>query len=265
MAQHLRDAGVRAAGLLMVHVRLSELGWVVGGMDSVVHALRDVIGDEGTIMAFCGWEDSPYNVGSWPTAWQEAYQDQPAFDPAVSGARRDFGRFPERLRTWPGARRGSHPEVSFTACGPLADYVVADSITGDPWGEDGPLGRLVEQQGQVLMLGAPLSTLTLCHHAEATAEVAGKRYHSYTAPVRVGDTVSWQSYRTLDTFWGALAYWNRDDLDMGDSIVGTLAQHARSAGAVSESQLRGCPVSVVEATEATEAASAVRSWVEAHF
>jgi len=54
-------------------------------MDAVVHALGDTVGPDGTVMAFCGWEDSPYHVAGWPAEWQQAYQDQPAFDPAVSG------------------------------------------------------------------------------------------------------------------------------------------------------------------------------------
>lgn len=36
----------------------------------------------------------------------------------------------------------------------------------DAYGAGSPLAKLVETDGQVLMLGAPLSTLTLLHHAE---------------------------------------------------------------------------------------------------
>ena len=34
LASHLRQIGVTEGGVLMVHVRLSAFGWVVGGMDS---------------------------------------------------------------------------------------------------------------------------------------------------------------------------------------------------------------------------------------
>ena len=103
----LRELGVRRGGVLMVHVRMSALVWMVGGMDAIVWALLDTIGPDGTLVAFTGWEDSPYHVSSWPTSWQAAYREQQAFDPAVPAARRDFGRLPERLRTWPGAQRSS--------------------------------------------------------------------------------------------------------------------------------------------------------------
>jgi len=262
LASHLRHIGVTEGGVLMAHVRLSAFGWVVGGMDSVVHALRDAIGDDGTLMALSGWEDSPYHVASWPEPWRRAYRDQPPFDPHISAARREFGRFPERLRTWPAAERSSHPEASFVALGSRSAELLADPGDGDPWGPLGPLGGLVRLGGQVLMLGAPLKSLTLCHYAEATADVEGKRYHDYEMPVRKGDDVVWTTYRTLDTFYGALPYWDREDLEMGDSVVAKLADQAVAAGATEVSHIDACTVVLVDAAKA---ASAVRAWIEANF
>jgi aminoglycoside 3-N-acetyltransferase len=262
LASHLRHIGVTDGGVLMVHVRLSAFGWIVGGMDSVVHALRDAVGEAGTLMALSGWEDSPYHVAGWPESWRQAYRDQPPFDPHISAARREFGRFPERLRTWPGAERSSHPEASFVALGPRSAELLAEPDDGDPWGPHGPLGGLVRLGGQVLMLGAPLKSLTLCHYAEATADVEGKRYHEYEMPVRKGDEVVWAAYRTLDTFYGALPYWDREDLEMGDSVVAKLADQAVAAGAADVSRIDDCTVALIDAAKA---ASAVRAWIEAHF
>lgn len=262
LAQQLRDLGVREAGILMVHVRMSALGWMAGGMDAIVWALRDAVGPAGTVLALTGWDDSPYNVGSWPPAWQQAYRDQPAFDPAVSAARRDFGRFPERLRTWPGALRSTHPEVSFAAVGPAAQAVLTDPQDDDPWGMEGALGRLVAADGQVLMLGAPLSRLTLCHHAEAIAHIGHKRYHEYVAPIRVGSGVEWRQYRTLDTFFGTQAYWEHPDLQQVDSWVGKMSEQVVAAGATAEARLDDCPLVLVDAPQATDA---VAKWLEAQF
>lgn len=228
LTEQLRAVGPTEGGVLMVHVRLSALGWVVGGIDTVVLALQDAIGPNGTLMAFCGWEDSPYHVARWPEHWQAAYEQRPPFDPAVSSARRDFGRFPERLRTWPCAVRSAHPEVSFTALGPLANELMADA--DDPWGSSGPLGRLVAADGQVLLLGAPLKTLTLCHHAESIAAVAGKRFMQYRMPVATTDRSEWREYQTLDTFYGALPYWDRPELGITNPVE-TLAHQAVDAGA----------------------------------
>ncbi|MBO0811303.1 MAG: AAC(3) family N-acetyltransferase [Microlunatus sp.] len=261
LAGVLGELGVRRGGVLMGHVRMSALGWMVGGMDAIVWALRDAVGPGGTLLAFTGWEDSPYHVSSWPDRWQAAYHDQPPFDPAVSAARREFGRFPERLRTWPGARRSTHPEVSFTAVGPHAAELLAEPADDNPWGADGPLGRLVAAGGQVLMLGAPLGTLTLCHHAEAIAHVEGKRYRVYTMPVVVGDAVEWRHYRTLDTFYGTLPYWERDDLKI-TAWVRIMAEQAVAAGATVHGSIDSCPLVLVEAAPAV---AAVAHWIEANF
>lgn len=261
LAEALARLGLRDGGVVMAHVRMSALGWVVGGMDSVVLALRDAVGERGTLMAFTGWEDSPYHVAGWPRRWQAAYRDQPAFDPEVSAARREFGRWPERLRTWPGAIRSRHPEVSFCGWGPAAREILEDP-TDDPWGHDGPLGRLVAADGQVVMIGAPLRSLTLCHHAEAIAAVEGKRFHEYKCPVRGADgAVAWVRYQTMDTFYGSLPYWDRDDLNV-ESPVGLLSQQVVAAGATTESMIDSCPLVLVEAPSAVAAAKA---WIERTF
>lgn len=257
----LTHLGVRAGGVLMVHVRLSAFGWVVGGIDSVVYAIRDALGPEGTILAFCGWEDNPYHVALWPPGWQRAYDSLPPFDPTVSSARRDFGRFPERLRTWPGAWRSAHPEVSFAALGPKAHWLLDAQQDQDPWGPDSPLGRLVAVDGQVLLLGAPINRLTLCHHAESIVDLPGKYYREYRMPVRSGQRVEWRSYRTIDTFYGVLPYHEREDLAI-TSPVGTMAQQAINAGA-GRSQSVG--VGTAWLFESRPTVRAVVDWLERTF
>lgn len=260
LAQTLTDLGVRRGGVLMVHVQMSALGWMVGGMDAIVWALRDAVGADGTLMAFTGWEDSPYHASSWPAEWQQAYEDQPAFDPNVSASRREFGRFPERLRTWPGAKRSNHPEASFTALGPAADDLLTDPGDENPWGPEGPLGKLVAAAGQVLMIG-PIKTLTLCHHAEAIARVEGKRYHDYTMPIRVDGATVWRQYRTLDTFYGTLPYWERGDLNITGWVT-TMTDQAIASGTTTDGTINDCPLLLVDAPRATQA---IKTWIEAKF
>lgn len=257
----LANLGVRAGDVLMVHVRLSAFGWVAGGIDTVVYAIREVLGPDGTILAFCGWEDSPYHVSLWPPAWQRVYENLPPFDPTISSARRDFGRFPERLRTWPGARRSGHPEVSFAALGPKAQWLLDAQDDQDPWGPDSPLGRLAAVGGRVLLLGAPTNRLTLCHHAESIADVRGKRFREYRMPVRNGRQVEWRSYRTIDTFYGVLPYYERADLQIS-SPVGTMAQQAIDAGA-GRSQSIGTGTAWLFESQPT--LRAVVAWLERTF
>ncbi len=207
LASDLRALGVRPGAVLMVHARVSALGWVIGGTGAVVHALLDAVGPDGTVMAYAGWEDDPYGMDGWPQAWQEAYAaDLPPFDPLTAEAVHANGRLPERIRTWPGAVRSRQPEAGIVALGRQAAWIVANHPLDDAYGAGSPLAKLVETNGQVLALGAPLSTLTLLHHAEATAKVDGKRRVSYRMPLLVDGQAVWHEFHDIDTAEGAFPY-----------------------------------------------------------
>src|SRR5271156_4001469 len=81
------ELGVRPGGIVMLHASVKAVGWVVGGPDVVLHALREALGTEGTLMMYIGWEDGTYEMDSWPESKQKAYLEEcPPFDPATSRA-----------------------------------------------------------------------------------------------------------------------------------------------------------------------------------
>ena len=204
MAAELRALGVRPGGALMVHARVSALGWVVGGTGAVVLALLDALGPDGTLMAYAGWEDDPFGLDGWPAEWRAAYEAEwPPFDSATAEAVHANGRLPERIRTWPGTVRSRQPEAGMVALGARAEWMVADHPWADAYGAGSPLAKLVEADGQVLMLGAPLDTLTLLHHAEATARVPNKRRVVYRMPLLEEGRAVWREFRDIDTSEGA--------------------------------------------------------------
>ncbi len=203
----LRRLGVSEAGAVMVHASMSRLGWVVGGTQTVIQALLDVVGPGGTLLAYVGWEDMPFDLAQRSPDWQDAYRrEMPPFDPALSQAWRGCGQLAERLRTWPGSCRSDHPEANFVALGARAGWLTADQDRDDPYGPSSPLGRLVEADGQLLLLGAPLTTMTLLHHAESIVDLPGKRRVRYEVPIRRGSEVIWETYADIDTTAGALPY-----------------------------------------------------------
>ena len=108
----------------MVHCRMSALGHVVGGAETVVRALLDTLGPEGTLMAYTGWQDEPPDdLDALDEEMRQAYlEEHPAYDPRVALSRRDHGRVAEALRTWPGSRHSGHPEAGVAAIGPLAEH-----------------------------------------------------------------------------------------------------------------------------------------------
>lgn len=209
----LLDLGIRPGGVLMVHARLSAVGWVPGGADTVLRALLDVLTEDGTLLVLCSWEHQCYDLERWPAARRAAYlAEPPAFDPQVSASDPGLGRLPERVRTWPHARRSRHPLGSFAALGGSSEELVADQPWNGMYGPGSPLDRLLDAGGDVLMLGAPLETVTMLHYSEAVAVIPeppygpGKRRVTYRMPLRCDRTtqggsadVVWREFTEFET------------------------------------------------------------------
>jgi aminoglycoside 3-N-acetyltransferase len=202
----LRRVGLQPGATVMVHVAMSALGWVVGGSQTVVEALMEALGAEGTVCAQASWEDIPFGLDRWPERWRDAYEtEHPAFDPALSAAAPYEGRIAERMRTWPGARRSANPATGIVAIGPAAAELTADHRLDDSFGAGTPYSRVVDRRGVVLLLGAPLHAITLLHHAEATAR-APRRWTTYRLPLlRDGDR-RWVRIREIDVWRGVFPY-----------------------------------------------------------
>ena len=247
----------------MVHCRMSALGWVVGGAETVVRALLDALGPEGTLMVYTGWQDEPPDdLGGLDEASRRIYlEEHPAYDPRVAHARREHGRVPEALRTWPEACHSPHPEAGVAAVGPLAEVLTAGHPYDDAYGAGTPYARLVELGGGVAVLGAPLNTVTLVHHAEAVAEVPGKRRVTYGSPVMVGDPGErlWRTFSDIDTSRGALPY---ERILGEEDYVEHIARSALAAGAGRSGPVGEATAYLFDARGLVEHAV---SWIERNF
>ena len=257
----LRRLGVRPGAISMVHSRMSALGWVVGGSETVVRALLDVLGPQGTLVAYASWEGHVYAPEDWPAEHRAATMaEPPVFDPATAAVDPDYGRIPERLRTWPGARRTPHPEASVVAVGAQAAWICAAQPDDDAYGARSPFARLVEAGGQVLMLGAPLDTVTLLHHAEAICRVPGKRRVTYTVAVSEEGGVVERTYTDILTGPpGALDY---ESLGFHEDEFAVIAREALAAGAGVSGRVGEAECHLCEAAELTRFAVA---WLEERF
>jgi aminoglycoside 3-N-acetyltransferase len=244
----------------MVHTRMSAIGWVVGGSETLVRALIDVLGPRGTLAAYASWEEHVYRPDEWPAQHREAYlAAPPVFDPATAEAVRGHGRIPERVRTWPDAERSAHPEASVVAVGARAKWLTDAHPQDDAYGPDSPFARLVEADGQVLMLGAPLETITLLHHAEAIARAPGKRRVTFRIPVWADGRVSERTFTDIDTGAGAFPY---DTLRLGEDEFAVIARDALAGGIGARGEVGRAESHLFPAPELT--AFAV-GWLEERF
>lgn len=245
----------------MVHCRMSALGRVIGGAQTVVSALLDVLGPEGTLLAYTGWQDEPpEDLDSLDEETKHLYlKEHPAYDPRIAPARRDHGRIPDALRTWPGSKHSGHPEAGVAAVGSLAKYLTAEHPYDDAYGTGTPYARLVELGGQVVMLGAPLDTVTLAHHAEAIARVPGKRRVSYGSPVMLDGERVWRTFYDIDTSRGALPY----ERVLGErDYVEYIARSALASGAGHSSKVGQSTSYLFDARRFVEQAL---GWIERNF
>ncbi|MEJ7815661.1 MAG: aminoglycoside 3-N-acetyltransferase [Rubrobacter sp.] len=261
LAHDLEELGLRTGGAAMVHCRMSALGQLVGGAETVVRALLDVLGPEGTLMAYTGWQDEPPDdLGELDEEARRAHlEEHPAYDPRVALSRRDHGRVAEALRTWPDSRHSGHPEAGVAAVGPLAGNLTAGHPYDDAYGADTPYARLVELGGQAAMLGAPLESVTLVHHAEAVARVPSKRRVSYGMPVLVDGERVWRTFSDIDTSEGALPY---ERLLGEEDYIEHIARSALAAGVG-----RSGPVGegIAHLFEARGLVEYAVSWIEQNF
>lgn len=153
LTAELRRLGVRPGGVLLVHSSLSSLGFVPGGPAAVIAALQDVLGPEGTLMM-------PTHTWEWMNRGLRVFNAR-----STPGC---VGTIAETFRQMEGVSRSLHPTHSVSAKGPRAAEMLEGHETAEtPCGAGTPYARLLEADGQVLLLGATLDSNTAFHCMEA--------------------------------------------------------------------------------------------------
>ena len=196
----LTQLGLREGDVVMVHAGLRSVGPMLGGPDSLIGAVLDTLGPAGTLLVYTDWNGDYHDLldatGRVPADWRN---DVAPFEAASSRAIRDNGALAELVRTWPGALRSGNPGASCAAVGARAAWLTADHALDYGYGPTSPFAKLIEARGKVLMIGAPLDTMTLLHHAEHLAAVPGKRVIRHEVPLAVDGRTEWRTCEEFDT------------------------------------------------------------------
>jgi len=153
LVEQLRTLGVRQGGVLVVHTSYRAVRPVDGGPAGMIEALHAAVGSEGTVVMPSWGEDDdiPFDPANTPVS------------PSLGVAAEIFWRLPE-------VRRSAHP-FAFAALGAQAAVVTADPLPLPPHRLEGPIGRVHELDGQVLLLGVGHGENTTIHLAEVLAQV----------------------------------------------------------------------------------------------
>ncbi|MBI5093688.1 MAG: AAC(3) family N-acetyltransferase [Candidatus Hydrogenedentes bacterium] len=135
----LRNLGLRAGDIVLLHSSLSSFGKVEGGAETVVNAFLNVLDAAGTLVV-------------------------PTF-----GA---LGVITDVVRHHPRAVKSAHPLASVAAIGPRAPAICADHWKADTaHGHDTPYLRIAELGGYVYLAGVDQDRNTTLHSVEALLEL----------------------------------------------------------------------------------------------
>jgi aminoglycoside 3-N-acetyltransferase len=153
----LRAIGLTAADSVLIHSSFKSMGYVEGGIETVVSAILSVIGDNGTLIA--------------PTlTFRDVSEENPVFDylhtPSCVGA------ISEYVRNANGAIRSIHPTHSCASLGKYAaEYAKDHEKDNTPIGINSPFRKLPEYGGKILMLGCGAAPNTSMHGVEEKMNV----------------------------------------------------------------------------------------------
>ena len=211
----LDESGLQEGDVVIGHFSLSQFGYIEGGAENLIDILLDLLGPTGTLMM---------PTFTFSTVGYLPYDRERS--PSRVGAVTDaFWRRPDVIRS-------AHPTHSFAATGKLANQLLGGhQPTDSPISKDGPIGRLAETGGKVLMFcdvgpntsmhagdywsGIPLAEF-ICHYIEngerKEVTVPGspwhaifdKAYEKLYAEGKVKDVVLGESQIHLMTCQGAI-------------------------------------------------------------
>lgn len=159
LAQDLTRLGIARGDTVFLHSSLKSLGYVEGGAASVVQALQDAVGPEGTLLV------PTYYLPAGTvkaTCELEGY----VFDPRIHGT--NMGRLPEAFLQGAATHRSVHPTHSVSAWGRHAQYLTeAHHQAPSIFGPGSPWERFVGLEGtKVLGLGVSMGPVTFYHVLE---------------------------------------------------------------------------------------------------
>ncbi len=202
----LTGLGAGSCTPIMVHASLRRIGPIDGGAETLIDALIESQGSDGTLVMPLGSRDGDL------------------FYALTSAAEEDIGVLAEVFRRRAGVRVNDHAAGRFAALGPLSAEILDPIPLNDYYGPDSPLSRFASMGGSVLRLGADLDTVTLTHWAEYLAIVPGKR-RVRRRFIRAGTGEQW--IESLDDSNGIID-WPHGDYFARILVDFLAAGHARS-------------------------------------
>lgn len=197
----LKSVGLENGDSVIVHTSLRKIGYVCGGAQTIIEALVETVGSEGTIMMPAqSWKNLDPETGVHWNAdeadWDKIRENWPAYDKAITPTN-SMGAVAEMFRSWPGAVRSDHPARSVAAWGKNAVYLTENHDISNIFGDTSPIGKLYDLDGKVLLIGVDHDKNTSLHLADVRAEYPGKHTCVEHSAVMENGKRVWKRYETI--------------------------------------------------------------------
>ncbi|MBT3713018.1 MAG: AAC(3) family N-acetyltransferase [Anaerolineae bacterium] len=221
-----RSLGVDSGDTLLVHSSYKSFGGVDGGPQTVIDALLEVLGEEGTLLMptfnfdFCKGAD--WDVRETPS---------------------QMGFMTSLVRTDPRAKRVFHPIYSFAVIGKYAEDF-GNLRYKSSYAKISAFGKLRELDGKIMVVGLSYNdSMTFFHHIEEMEGVDYRYLKDFT-----GQITDWDGNTTEDTYQMLVR-----DIDMGvHTMVDPMGKLMEEAGVIQSRQIGEADVKLMKANEVYE-------------
>ncbi len=148
----LRHAPIASDGVLVVHSAFRNLGHQGYRVESLIEALIDGMGPQGTLVMPA-------------MSWRTVMPANPVFDELATESH--VGVIAETFRRSYATRRSIHPTHSASGIGPAVATLLARNHADDtPVSANSPYGLMRDYHAWLLCLGVNFERITAIHHAE---------------------------------------------------------------------------------------------------
>lgn len=166
LVSEFRALGLCAGDVLLVHSSYKSFGGVDGGPPTVIDALLEALGPEGTLIMptfnFDFTKGKPWDVRTTPS---------------------QMGVLTELVRTDPRAKRVFHPIYSFAVIGKYADYLGGLRYKSS-YERNSIFGKLRDLDGKIMVIGLSYTnSMTFFHHIEQMEGVDYRFLKQFTGQV----------------------------------------------------------------------------------
>ena len=217
----LHTLNIRKGDSIFVHSSLSKFGFVEGGAQSVINAIRNAIGDNGTIVM--------------PSFNMSIFSQKPiVLD--ITKTPSEMGKITEVFRRVPGVKRNANLFHPLCFEGPLAKSILACQ-TIDTWGDDSPYALLFREDIKILLLGTNFYTTSFFHFCEQRNSVPYREPVKYEGFVQDGNGRRASSCIRLKRKFGEESdfnalykLFNKEQNIIGNAATGTMFMHETVIG-----------------------------------